>query len=243
VQACLASGQEGRAARASAIASHGDLLIVHLVFRQLPLDVIDDLDYEWDTEIAKIPELASAALGWLIYRVDEEFGSASFIKGTFTNVDRCRVLVQRVLADMAAGMPVPAVPAEYQPSAPERRTRRQKAVATLVDARAIAEGTSIVFETRGQREQEWVAPWIAEDRKRGLATWVNHRGKPLLWAYDGQRYSPTGLVTRIWELSGWPDHPIAVQGPLQWHVQGQGSLWDIARAIQDDDEESAEDEG
>ncbi|HEX3965129.1 MAG TPA: AIPR family protein [Trebonia sp.] len=242
VQSWLAGGQEERAARASAIASHGDLLIVHLVFRRLTLDVIDDLDYDWSIQLTRIPELANAALGWLIYRVDEEFGSASFIKGTFTNADRCRVLVQRVLADMVAGVPVPALPAEYRPSVPERRLRRQKAVATLVDAGCIAEGTTILFEAKGQREQEWVNPWLAVDPKRGQATWVNHRGKPLLWAYDGQRYSPTGLVTKIWESSGWPDHPVAVQGPTQWHVPGEGSLWDIAKTIQDDEEQHQEED-
>jgi hypothetical protein len=61
-----------------------------------------------------------------------------------------------------------------------------------------------------------------------------------LWAYDGQRYSPTGLVTRIWMLANWTGRPAAVQGTAQWHVQGEGSLADIARAIQDDyDDEPA----
>jgi hypothetical protein len=62
----------------------------------------------------------------------------------------------------------------------------------------------------------------------------------LLWAYDRQRYSPTGLVTRIWEMSGWPDHPVAVQGPLCWTVPGEGTLWEIAKTIQDADADGEE---
>ena len=33
-------------------------------------------------------------------------------------------------------------------------------------------------------------PWIAGNPQRAEATWVNSRSKPLLWAYDGERYSP-----------------------------------------------------
>jgi hypothetical protein len=39
--------------------------------------------------------------------------------------------------------------------------------------------------------------WLAEDPRRGQATWTNHRGTPLLRAADGKRYSPTGLVMHM----------------------------------------------
>lgn len=237
VQSWLADGQGEREGRASAIASNGDLLITHLVFRNLALDSIDELDFDWNLELVRIPGLAAAALGWLIYGVDEEFGPTSFIKNTFASVDRCRTLVRRVLADIAGDAPVPDLPAEYKPSEPEGRLRRPNAVSTLVDARRLREGAALTFVVRGQREREWVGPWLADDDRRSRATWVNSRGKPLLWAYDRQRYSPSGLVAKIWVLSGWPDHPVAVQGPSQWVVVGEGrTLWEIAKAIQDEGE-------
>jgi AAA ATPase domain/NYN domain len=116
---------------------------------------------------------------------------------------------------------------------PEHRTRRRNSVPTIVDAGRIADGTPVTFKTKSARERALVDPWLAKDPRRSQATWVNHRSRPLLWAYDGQRYSPTGLVTKIWSLSGWPDPPTAVQGTLQWHVAGQGSLADIARAVEE----------
>jgi hypothetical protein len=46
--------------------------------------------------------------------------------------------------------------------------------------------------------------------------------------------SPTGLSAKIWDLAGWPHSPASRQGgPWRWVVPGQGSLWDIAVAIQD----------
>lgn len=39
-----------------------------------------------------------------------------------------------------------------------------------------------------------MADWLAEESARGTATWVKQRVRPLLWAADGKRYSPSGLV-------------------------------------------------
>lgn len=234
VQASLSRGRDEREGRASAIAVNGDYLITHIVYRQLAVDRIDDMDYDWDSELGKVLDLTTAALGWLVWRVDEEFGSSSFIKSTLTNPERCRTLVLRVISDMVSGDHVPEMPAEYRPTVPERRLRRQNAVHTLVDAGRISEGTVLTFKTRVSRERAAVDPWLGEDPRRAQATWVNHRSRPLLWAYDGQRYSPTGLVTKIWKLAGWSASPVAVAGPSQWYVPGEGSLWYMAKAIQDD---------
>lgn len=234
VQKALTAGEEERGGRAGAIAMQGDYLIAHTVFRQLALSKIDDLDYDWDIELRKVPELTASALTWLIIRVDEEFGATSLVKNTFANPTRCRTLVRRVLSDLATGQATPDLPPGYHPTPPERRLRRQNAVHAIVDAGWISEGTMLTFKARVSRERAWVDPWLAEDTKRVQATWVNHRSRPLLWSYDGQRYSPTGLVTRIWDLSGWAEQPVAVQGTAQWYVPGEGSLADIAKAIQDD---------
>jgi hypothetical protein len=74
---------------------------------------------------------------------------------------------------------------------------------------------------------------VAADRKRGHATWINDPAKPLLWAYDGGQYSPSGLVMRIWQLAGWDKAPVAAQGPTRWHVPGEGNLSDLANRLVD----------
>ena len=113
---------------------------------------------------------------------------------------------------------------------------------TLVNARRIAEGTTLVFRTRTAREHEQVDGWLAEDARRRQATWINHRTRPLLWAHDGEQYAPTTLVKKIWEHSGWRDSPRAVQGPSQWYIPDEGSLWEIAKRIQDDEEPGEEED-
>jgi hypothetical protein len=56
----------------------------------------------------------------------------------------------------------------------------------------------------------------------------------LLWAADGQRYSPTGLVTHIWDLAEWREAWVSVQGPKQWAVPGEGTLVELAERIWND---------
>ncbi|HEX6507865.1 MAG TPA: hypothetical protein VF221_09560 [Chloroflexota bacterium] len=51
--------------------------------------------------------------------------------------------------------------------APELKTRRRNAVPTLLDAGRIPEGTLLYFDTKGQREHEFVDPWLAADHGVG----------------------------------------------------------------------------
>jgi hypothetical protein len=114
-------------------------------------------------------------------------------------------------------------------------------VQTIVNSQRITEGTPLIFQMRSQPERDAIEAWLAEDSSRKVATWINQRGKPLLWAFDRQQYSPTGVVMRIWELAGWEDHPVAVQGPDRWTVPGQGTLSEISRTIQDEEEATGDD--
>lgn len=206
------------------------------MFWNLALNHIDEDAFNWDAELGQIPELAASALAWLIYQVDASFGPTSVIKNTFLSEERCRTLAERVLADMASGHDLPELPADYVPSQPEQRRRRPNAVQTLVNSGRITEGTPLRFVVRTQSEHDTVDPWLEADSKRGRATWVNQRSKPLLWEYDGHQYSPSGLVNRIWRLSGWQTRQVAVQGPDRWEIPGQGLLWEIAWRIQDEEE-------
>lgn len=220
-----------RQARAEAIAERGNRLLAHIVFQHLDLDGIDDPDTDWNPVLAQVPSAVERATGWLVHHVDAEFGPTSIVSSTLANTDRCRRLADLVLADLERGAPVPDLPLDYRAPRKQGKQRRPNAVPTLIDAGRLADGTTLTYQPTTQPEREAMADWLAEDPDRGTATWVNQRVSPLLWAADGKRYSPSGLVQRMWKLSGWSKAPVAAQGPSRWYVAGEGSLWNIALEI------------
>jgi hypothetical protein len=80
---------------------------------------------------------------------------------------------------------------------------------------------------------------LVQDERRRQATWVNHRTKSILWAYDEKQYSPSGLVSKMWADADWGDRPVANQGTARWFQSDDLSLWDLAQRIHS---EEAEDE-
>lgn len=76
--------------------------------------------------------------------------------------------------------------------------------------------------------KEGLGSWLAEDSARTRATWT---GTPpyLRWAADGNEYSPSGLITKMYALT--EQDFVAVQGPLVWRVPGQGTLAEIAERL------------
>lgn len=224
--------------RAADVAQRGDLLITHLVFQLIEQDQIDDPDYDWDVVLSEVPALTSRVLSWLIHHIDSEFGSTSFLSGTLTDVARCKQLTALVLRDAQREGVIPDLPAEYRPSrGGKRKHRRPNTVPTLVDHRKIADGTPVRLRLWNKPETEALTPWLAQDPRRAEATWVNDRTKCLLWAVDNQVYSPTRLVLHMYELAGWEEAPVAVQGPARWTVNGSLTLSDMARALLDEQAE------
>jgi len=217
-----------RQARAEAIAERGNRLIAHIVFQYLDLDGIDDPDTDFEPILAQVPEAVEQATSWLIHYLDSEFGTNSIVPYTLANVDRCRTLVELVLSSMREGGELPTLPKEYRRGRKIPKQRRPNAVPTLVDAERLADGTRLVFQPSSQAEREALSAWLAEDPRRGTATWVNQRVRPLLWEVDGKRYSPSGLVQQMHKLAGWANAPVATQGPSRWYVPGEGSLWELA---------------
>lgn len=242
VDETLARTAKHRQARAEAIVDRGNRLIAHMVFQHLDLDEIDEPDCDWDSVLAQVPDTVGRVVSWLVYHTDAEFGVTSIVASTLANPDRCRTLVDRVLTDLKHGDPAPALPPEYRSPRRLPKQRRPNAVPTLIDAGRLADGTRLTYQAANQYEREALVEWLTEDPTRGTATWINQRGRPLLWAADGKRYSPSGLVQRMWELAGWAKAPVAAQGPSRWHVPGEGSLWDLALATMASLEESADDE-
>jgi AIPR protein len=216
--------------RARVIAEQGDLLVNNIVFQQLESEEIDDPDHDWESVLENISEAATEGVfDWLVYHLDNAYGPTSYIGSTFANVGRCQLLASRVMASLKSGHPIPDLPSEYRSTVPAPRVRQPNAVPILINSGVIPDGTILTYVPVVKTEQKALAEWLREDPRRGQASWINNRSKPLLWAYDGQRYSPSGLVSVMWEQAGWEGRHKAAAGPARWHVAGAGSLWDLSR--------------
>lgn len=232
--------------RGEAIANQAMLVVAHVAFMQLGRDGVEDPDVDWEEVLERVRDLTRRTTLWLIREVDQQYGKASYITSTFSSADRVRSLVAGVLAALDADVGAPDVAPEYQPVPRQRRPRRRNAVALLVDAGRIKDGTRITFRPYTRTEGDALEGWLAEDTRRSAATWVNNRSKPLVWSADGKSYSPSGLVMKMYAQAEWSGAPVAVQGPRRWHLGEEGSLAQLARAtsgeaLADGDEEAGAD--
>lgn len=217
--------------RAAAIAEQATLIVAHIIFHQLGREDVDDPEADWTQVLKEVPAQTALAVQWLVATVDQTFGKNSFITGTFASADRVRLLVSRVLTAMESGTSAPDLAPEYKPTPRPRSPRRPNSVSLIVNSGRIKDGTQLVFRAQTKPERAALASWLAEDPRRGVVTWVNSRSRPLVWSVDGKRYSPTGLVMKMYALANWAGAPVAVQGPTRWFIQGEGSLVRIARAL------------
>ncbi|MFD0773093.1 AIPR family protein [Streptomonospora algeriensis] len=218
--------------RASDIADRGDLLITHLVFQLIDHQGIEDSTYDWDGVIRRVPDLTKEALARLVQHMDAEFGpeSRSSLTRTLADPARCRHLAALVIQDCRTGAAAPQVAEKYHKQRKRRKTRRPNTVPLLMDRDRIAAGTPVVFRPKTVKESAALSTWLAEDPRRAQATWVRDRRFPLLWAYDEQRYSPSGLAMHMFALADWQEAPVAVQGTSRWYV-GDQSLTELAEKL------------
>ncbi|MFL4907048.1 AIPR family protein [Streptomyces sp. MMS24-I2-30] len=226
----LGSGQNSREA---ATTEHGGFLVTHLIFQHLGATSIDDPDFDWDSEVLeKIPALVPELVRRLTHQIVTRYGPRPQIRSAFQTAKTCQELAKYVLGDLADGIAVPAPPAK------ERKQRRPNTAPLLVDRRVIKDGAPLRYEGQNEPERDAIEEWLAEDERRRQATWVNHRTKPILWAYDEQQYSPSGLVSKMWADAGWDDRPVANQGTVRWFRSDGLSLWDLAQRIHSEEAES-----
>lgn len=225
------TGREGRAAQ---IADYGEFLIAHCVFRQLSGEPIDDPAHSWDEVLERVDDLTDQCTDWLIHYVDDSYGQ-SYVLTTFKSPQRCRVLADKVNSSMRGEQPRPILPSQYRPAEAEAAERRTNAVTVIINSARIAEGAPLEFRPGTGPERMALAPWLAEDPRRGRATWVRSRSKPLLWAGDGKRYSPSGLAKHMM-IAASGRSPKAIQGTSRWFIPGEGSLVQIANKVRRESE-------
>lgn len=214
--------------RGVALTEHGAFLLTHLVFRRLNTEAIDEPDptLEWASQaVAQIKKLVEILLPTVATAIDELYTERSQIRSVCSDVSRCREIVDLVLT--ASGERSAAAD-KYRRPPMQRKRRRPNAVSVLIDKAVLPEGAALTLAGVYPAEAAALQHWLAEDQKRARATWVAHRTKPLIWAADGQQYSPSGLVSYMWELARWAERPVANQGTARWMTESGETLADLA---------------
>ena len=117
-------------------------------------------------------------------------------------------------------------------SADERvRTRREaNAVTTLVGDGTIDDGAPLTIEVGAfpPRLREQVGVWVAGDPRRGQAVWRNDPREPLVWALDGEAWSPTGLAKEIVARATGESVEVMRRGATAWRTEGGRTLSALA---------------
>ncbi|RLP89288.1 hypothetical protein EAD89_15155 [Micromonospora sp. BL4] len=229
IKAALSDGRGNRAGRAESVAEQGELLVAHCVLEKVDISGIHRPELDLSVPLGQIEQLTDTALKWLLHHIDEEFGPTSSITNTFASAKRLQVLSQKVSASLVDGVRAPDLSASY---ARVRAPRRPNSVRVLVDAGRIKDGTILNYMGIAKSEQDAMASWLADDPRRGQASWLNDRVRPLLWSVDGRQYTPTGLVQRMWDLAAWEGgRPKSVQGTARWFVSRDESLAVLAKEV------------
>ena len=145
---------------------------------------------------------------------------------TMQKVQAYRVFDDRIVVTVSQHFPVPDVEeftvspqrAQVKITQERRRTTREKStVYRLAASKAIPDGTPLTLRPTNEVTEEIrqaLGEWIAEDPRRGSATWFNRARDPLRWDLDGQTYRPTPLVARM--LSEAADITRSPRGPSWW---------------------------
>lgn len=113
-----------------------------------------------------------------------------------------------------------------------QRTRDPNTVRRLVDAGAIETGTVLIVRPRSEINADAckiVELWLEKEPKRRLATWINDAKKPLRWHFDGNEYSPSGIVRLIVHEATGMDR--SLQGTLWWLDSDGRNLVELAAAL------------
>lgn len=114
----------------------------------------------------------------------------------------------------------------------KRRTREKSTVTKLVAARALEDETLLTLRPTTEVTSDVraaIEAWVAEDPRRGRATWRNNRSQPLKWHADGNYYRPTAIVSKILSSAAQVDR--STRGPSWWVTEDGVDLTQIAAQL------------
>lgn len=95
VEGLILFEQSSLEGRPRGIAVHGNRLILHLVFRQLPMDKIDDPLFDWDGAITRVPNLVKKTLNAVVTTAEADY--PGYPASLFKNATRCADLSTETL--------------------------------------------------------------------------------------------------------------------------------------------------
>ncbi|MFR9756782.1 AIPR family protein [Streptomyces sp. TR06-5] len=99
VEKWLNSELPGLEGRPRGIATHGNRLILHLVFRQLPTGRIDDPRFEWNDEVKRIPTVVSTTFDVVASIAEDEY--PGYPASLFKNATKCAGLSGTALSRLS----------------------------------------------------------------------------------------------------------------------------------------------
>jgi hypothetical protein len=111
----------------------------------------------------------------------------------------------------------------------ERKHRERSTVARLIAADVLEPGEVFEFRAPSSELNSSLATWLDAEPGRRNASWQEDAAAPLVWAADGQSYSPTGLTLLI--LENGAGRTSQVQGPAYWVNQSGQTLVDLANEL------------
>ncbi|MEU4695069.1 AIPR family protein [Actinoplanes sp. NPDC023714] len=238
LRACgeLRDGLRGElSGRAAQVLMQGDLLVTHILARIIGQRTLSDAERNWDDVMKTVPGLANEVFLRLVAAIDELYRRTP-VHTLFKNKERATALADRITRECRQALPVPELAVDYRAARTEPRIN---AVAVIVDRSLIAEGTILEFRPGTAPQRSKFASWLAQEPRRGRATWTNDRAKPLIWEFDREQYSPDGLVQHMTsQITGKPSG--ARQGVRRWYLARQGCLADIAETALVDETERPE---
>jgi hypothetical protein len=231
VRKALKQEQENLVGRVANAASHGDLLLTHVLAQTMDTHDIDSEDPQteeaWEQRFAAVPDRVRRGLRWMVTIMDGAYGGGSQISTIVRTSERAEFVAQK-LYERVRNNEEP--PVDFASSVDDESggSTQTRAVWAIVDAGAIADGTILEFRPVTASERRQLPRWLDGSPKRAFATWQNNKTKPLVWHEDDTAYAASTLVRHMRREAMGSDRQ--VQGTLYWHLPGKGSLVEIARS-------------
>jgi hypothetical protein len=101
-------------------------------------------------------------------------------------------------------------------------SRREDTLKVLEDAYVLTQGTTLIFMYFFKKDKDIHVP---DEMKR--CTFDSAKGEGIIWDYDGERYTLTGLTKKIYFSLGGGNENFNPNGTAHWSIEGENvSLWD-----------------